>query len=51
MGITEKLSDLVSRYTNFVLEEADLLICVGARFDDRAIGKATQFCPNRNNFV
>ena len=35
-----------ARYTNFVLEEADLLICVGARFDDRAIGKAAQFCPN-----
>ena len=35
-----------ARYTNFVLEEADLLICVGARFDDRAIGKAAKFCPN-----
>ena len=35
-----------ARYTNYVLEEADLLICVGARFDDRAIGKAAQFCPN-----
>lgn len=34
-----------ARFTNFVLEEADLLICVGARFDDRAIGKAAQFCP------
>lgn len=37
-----------ARFTNFVLEEADLLICVGARFDDRAIGKAAQFCPNAN---
>ncbi|WP_407280011.1 acetolactate synthase large subunit [Aromatoleum evansii] len=35
-----------ARYTNFILEESDLLICVGARFDDRAIGKAAQFCPN-----
>ncbi|THF62470.1 acetolactate synthase large subunit [Pseudothauera rhizosphaerae] len=34
-----------ARHTNFVLEEADLLVCVGARFDDRAIGKAAQFCP------
>lgn len=34
-----------ARYTNYVLEEADLLVCVGARFDDRAIGKAAQFCP------
>ncbi len=35
-----------ARYTNFVLEEADLIVCVGARFDDRAIGKAAQFCAN-----
>ncbi|QSI75430.1 acetolactate synthase large subunit [Niveibacterium microcysteis] len=35
-----------ARYTNYVLQEADLLICVGARFDDRAIGKAAQFCPD-----
>ncbi|TAH48842.1 MAG: acetolactate synthase large subunit [Betaproteobacteria bacterium] len=35
-----------ARYTNFVLEEADLLVCVGARFDDRAIGRAASFCPN-----
>ena len=35
-----------ARYTNFVLEESDLLVVVGARFDDRAIGRATQFCPN-----
>lgn len=35
-----------ARYTNFVLQEADLLICVGARFDDRAIGKTAEFCPN-----
>ncbi|MCB1897996.1 acetolactate synthase large subunit [Cognatazoarcus halotolerans] len=34
-----------ARYTNFVLQEADLLICVGARFDDRAIGKTAEFCP------
>jgi len=35
-----------ARYTNYVLQESDLLICVGARFDDRAIGKAAQFCPD-----
>ena len=34
-----------ARYTNYALEECDALICVGARFDDRAIGKASQFCP------
>ncbi|MCX9155124.1 acetolactate synthase large subunit [Niveibacterium sp. 24ML] len=35
-----------ARYTNYVLQESDLLICVGARFDDRAIGKASEFCPD-----
>lgn len=35
-----------ARYTNFALEESDLLVVVGARFDDRAIGRAAQFCPN-----
>ncbi|UMX49379.1 hypothetical protein MJ390_29475 [Klebsiella pneumoniae] len=28
-----------ARSTNFILQEADLLIVLGARFDDRAIGK------------
>ncbi|HLF23202.1 MAG TPA: thiamine pyrophosphate-dependent enzyme, partial [Burkholderiales bacterium] len=35
-----------ARYTNLVLEECDLLIAVGARFDDRATGDANRFCPN-----
>lgn len=35
-----------ARSTNMVLQQADLLIVMGARFDDRAIGKAEQFCPN-----
>ena len=35
-----------ARYTNFVLEECDLLIVAGARFDDRATGKVEAFCPN-----
>lgn len=34
-----------ARYTNYALEEADLLIVLGARFDDRAIGNAEKFCP------
>ena len=34
------------RSTNFILQEADLLIVLGARFDDRAIGKTAEFCPN-----
>ena len=35
-----------ARYTNFLLEECDLLIGIGIRFDDRATGKAAEFCPN-----
>lgn len=35
-----------ARSTNMVLEECDLLIGAGVRFDDRAIGKASAFCPN-----
>lgn len=35
-----------ARYTNFIMEEADLIIALGVRFDDRAIGKASEFCPN-----
>lgn len=33
-------------YTNYILQESDLLIVLGARFDDRAIGKAEKFCPD-----
>ncbi|WP_269522537.1 acetolactate synthase large subunit [Coraliomargarita parva] len=32
-------------YTNMALEECDLLIALGARFDDRATGKVAEFCP------
>jgi len=34
-----------ARYTNLALEECDLLIAAGVRFDDRATGLAEQFCP------
>ena len=34
-----------ARYTNLLLEECDLLIAIGIRFDDRATGKAAEFCP------
>ncbi len=34
-----------ARYTNLALEECDLLIAAGARFDDRATGKVAEFCP------
>jgi acetolactate synthase-1/2/3 large subunit len=32
-------------YTNLVLEECDLVIGMGVRFDDRATGKVAGFCP------
>lgn len=35
-----------ARYTNMALEECDLLIAAGVRFDDRATGLAKQFCPD-----
>ena len=34
-----------ARCTNLLLEECDLLIALGIRFDDRATGKAAAFCP------
>ncbi len=34
-----------ARYTNYLLEECDLLIGLGVRFDDRATGKVEAFCP------
>jgi acetolactate synthase-1/2/3 large subunit len=33
------------RCANLALEECDLLIALGARFDDRATGKVARFCP------
>ncbi|HAR94629.1 MAG TPA: acetolactate synthase large subunit, partial [Deltaproteobacteria bacterium] len=33
-------------YTNIILEESDLLLALGVRFDDRAIGRAAAFCPD-----
>lgn len=34
-----------ARCANMLLDECDLLIAVGARFDDRATGKVAAFCP------
>ena len=34
-----------ARYTNIMMDEADLLITLGARFDDRATGNIEKFCP------
>lgn len=35
-----------TRYANALIEEADLLIALGARFDDRATGVSSNFCQN-----
>jgi acetolactate synthase-1/2/3 large subunit len=34
-----------ARCTNLMLEECDLLVALGMRFDDRATGKVAAFCP------
>ena len=34
-----------ARYTNMAMEQCDLVIAAGTRFDDRATGKVAQFCP------
>ncbi|ABR49546.1 acetolactate synthase, large subunit, biosynthetic type [Alkaliphilus metalliredigens QYMF] len=33
-------------YTNLILNETDLLIAFGVRFDDRATGNIAKFCPD-----
>ena len=33
------------RYTNLLLNEADLILAFGVRFDDRAVGNINKFCP------
>ncbi|MBM0104012.1 biosynthetic-type acetolactate synthase large subunit [Steroidobacter sp. S1-65] len=35
-----------ARYTNMIIEECDLLIAIGARFDDRATGNPKKFAPH-----
>ena len=35
-------------YTHPILDRSDLLVVIGARFDDRATGKVAEFCPNAN---
>jgi len=35
-----------SAYANYAVQEADLLIAVGARFDDRVTGKIATFAPH-----
>jgi len=33
-------------YTNYLMNEADLILAFGIRFDDRATGNIKTFCPN-----
>lgn len=35
-----------ARYTNLIIDECDLLIAIGARFDDRATGNPKKFAPH-----
>ena len=35
-----------SAYANYAVQQCDLLIAVGARFDDRVTGKVSTFAPN-----
>ncbi|SCY14319.1 biosynthetic-type acetolactate synthase large subunit [Desulfoluna spongiiphila] len=35
-----------ARATNLILDQADLLIAAGVRFDDRATGRIAAFCPH-----
>jgi len=35
-----------TRYANYAIQESDLIIAVGVRFDDRVTGKISSFAPN-----
>jgi acetolactate synthase-1/2/3 large subunit len=35
-----------TKYANYAIQESDLIIAVGARFDDRVTGKIAAFAPN-----
>ena len=39
-----------TRTANYAMDEADLIVCVGARFDDRITGKLSEFAP-RAKFI
>jgi acetolactate synthase-1/2/3 large subunit len=39
-----------TRAANYAMDEADLIVCVGARFDDRITGKLSEFAP-RAKFI
>ncbi|MDR2946673.1 MAG: biosynthetic-type acetolactate synthase large subunit [Candidatus Adiutrix sp.] len=35
-----------AKYTNLAIYESDLILCLGARFDDRVAGNVRRFAPN-----
>lgn len=35
-----------TRYANYAVQESDLIIAIGVRFDDRVTGKISSFAPN-----
>ncbi|MEJ7714985.1 MAG: biosynthetic-type acetolactate synthase large subunit [Thermoleophilaceae bacterium] len=39
-----------TRSANYAMDEADLIVCIGARFDDRITGKLSEFAP-RAKFI
>jgi acetolactate synthase-1/2/3 large subunit len=39
-----------TRAANYAIDEADLICCIGARFDDRVTGKLSEFAP-RAKFI
>jgi len=39
-----------TRAANYAMDEADLIVCIGARFDDRITGKLSEFAP-RAKFI
>ncbi len=38
-------------YANYAVEDCDMLIAIGARFDDRVAGKVHEFAPNAKNIA
>ncbi len=38
-------------YANYAVEDCDMLIAVGSRFDDRVAGKVHEFAPNARNIA
>ena len=38
-----------TRTANYAMDEADLIVAIGARFDDRITGKLSEFAPRRSS--